>query len=546
MKAENIKLIQYLNNKVFNIPIYQRKLTWDKYKFDDFYEELNSGFKHKYNNQIFMGSIFLVFDQANSFWEICDGQQRTTFFIFLLKAFKKVLDEKKELINDDRLTQNKREAKKNFFDKYLTLISNIRINRENELIDFDKLKYAEKSRFSQLIDKFRTDMTDADEIFDKFNFIIYCLESINLTLNVIESSDDFNDVFHSLNSKNVPLSDWDILRNFVYKSNSLLNENYLEKIDHYVSRNKDDKNQNKINFKNIDKVLSAFYMTRKKIVIKNEKEKLQLIESLIKNDFQDELNHLLNSFESIIYFLNNEENKELKELKVIFRFIEKLNLKQIEKLFLWTIIEYDGFKNIEKIQLRRVLLFYKKLIINYIYFVTINNQRANFFERFIKKQNFLNEVFQKNYDYNLIFENFEEMNLFFVDENLEKAKNDPLILKRLNENYKMVYLLILLHCDGLADYSVLSEILTFKKVMFIESEIMSNYFFSKTSNTPTILDLEQQNEMILNDVETNIDQVSSFIKKWFTNILDDEAELEVKNTQMINSFFDELRKINHL
>ena len=112
MNANNIRLFNYFNNKVFNIPIYQRKLTWDKHKFDDFYEELNSGYKVKYNNQIFMGSIFLVFDPNNSYWEVCDGQQRTTFFIFMFKAFEKVLNEKKDLIKNENLTKNKQETNK--------------------------------------------------------------------------------------------------------------------------------------------------------------------------------------------------------------------------------------------------------------------------------------------------------------------------------------------------------------------------------------------------------------------------------------------------
>lgn len=548
MKADNITLFQYFNNKIFNIPIYQRALTWDKYKFDDFYEELNSGYKNKYNNQIFMGSIFLVFDQNHSFWEICDGQQRTTFFIFLFKAFEKVLKEKMELINDDNLTKNKRESKKTFFEKYLNLISKMGFYRENELIIFDDLKYKEKSRYMQLVDKFRTDMIDLDEIFDKFEFITFCLEKINLTLNIIESNDDFNDVFHSLNSKNVPLSDWDILRNFVYKNNSVLSENFLEKIDNYVSRSKEDKNSNKISFKDIDKVLSAFYMSRENEIIRNEKEKLASIETLIKKDPQDELSFLLNSFKAIIFFQKNENKKETKELIVLFKLIKKLNLKQIERIFLWTIIEYDGFKETDVIQLKKILSFYKKLIINFVYFVTINNQRANFFEKFIKRSNFLSDVFERNYDYDLIFESFEEFNFMLNNESINEAKNNIAIIKRLNENYKMVYLLLLLYAEDLNDYLILNEILNYKKNMFSDKEIMSNYYFyNSSSNTPpSVLDIEQQNKNILDKLKVNNNQTSAFIEKWLLDIFDEDDDLERKNNQMVDSFFEQLKRLNHL
>ena len=420
------------------------------------------------------------------------------------------------------------------------------IYRENKLISFDDLKHSEKSRYMQLIDKFRIDMVDIDEIFDKFNFIIYCLENINLTLNIIESNDDFNDVFHSLNSKNVPLSNWDILRNFVYKSNAIWNENILEKIDGYVNRNKDDKNKNKIDFKDIDKVLSAFYMFRKKEVLKNEKEKLQKIESLIKVDFQEELNHLLNSFKVLIEFKTNETRKELQELIVIFKLIKKLNLKQIEKVFLWTVIEYEGFKETEIFELKKILSFYKKLIINFVYFVLINNQRANFFEKFIKRSIFLKEVFEKNYDYDLIFEDFEEFNLILSEKSIENAKNNDSIIKKLNENYKMVYLLFLLNANNLSDYIILDNVLNWKKPMFSDKKIMSNYYFYNGSGSPSILDLEQQNRALLTKLKTNNFKINTFIEEWLLTIVEDEEILINKNNQMLDSFFIQLKFLNNL
>lgn len=383
------------------------------------------------------------------------------------------------------------------------------IYRENKLISFDDLKHSEKSRYMQLIDKFRIDMVDIDEIFDKFNFIIYCLENINLTLNIIESNDDFNDVFHSLNSKNVPLSNWDILRNFVYKSNAIWNENILEKIDGYVNRNKDDKNKNKIDFKDIDKVLSAFYMFRKKEVLKNEKEKLQKIESLIKVDFQEELNHLLNSFKVLIEFKTNETRKELQELIVIFKLI-------------------------------------KKLIINFVYFVLINNQRANFFEKFIKRSIFLKEVFEKNYDYDLIFEDFEEFNLILSEKSIENAKNNDSIIKKLNENYKMVYLLFLLNANNLSDYIILDNVLNWKKSMFSDKKSMSNYYFYNGSGSPSILDLEQQNRALLTKLKTNNFKINTFIEEWLLTIVEDEEILINKNNQMLDSFFIQLKFLNNL
>ena len=99
---------------VYQVPVYQRKYTWDEEDCEKFLLDIYNWYKKIYNDDIsldqdsyFAGSIITFTDKKN-ITSIVDGQQRITTTILILCALKWVLtNDNKDTRDIDKLIFSK-------------------------------------------------------------------------------------------------------------------------------------------------------------------------------------------------------------------------------------------------------------------------------------------------------------------------------------------------------------------------------------------------------------------------------------------------------
>ena len=93
LEAKEVNIRDLLRDKFFEIPIYQRPLSWTEDNFqklvDDIKDAIDSG-----EESYFLGAIILK-RKDDITYEIVDGQQRLTSLLILLAVFRDYLNEYK-------------------------------------------------------------------------------------------------------------------------------------------------------------------------------------------------------------------------------------------------------------------------------------------------------------------------------------------------------------------------------------------------------------------------------------------------------------------
>lgn len=298
LDAKDRKTYDLLNDKLFIIPENQRKYVWDSNNWTELMDDISLVYKDKINSH-FIGSVVLktqkIDDGIRNHYIIIDGQQRisTLSIIFCVIAFIYAEDGEIDLYNGVKkslfVTDNK--------GKYHSMISkdaNISINKiieflygdfENQLMSglpiidckayLDKLKIAKnvKDCFIYFYNSIKNVTGNAVEEVNRIQKII---EDINYIDIVAKEDEDAYNIFEILNARGKPLSDFELLRNYLLKYastdekeevkrelvwlESTLNESIDIFLKHYVTHKYGKKSDNKEN-------------RPYKIISKNEKDK---------------------------------------------------------------------------------------------------------------------------------------------------------------------------------------------------------------------------------------------------------------------------------
>lgn len=219
MKGSEGRLIEYMegSKKRFIIPVYQRNYDWKTENCKQLYDDLVKVIKNNRKSHFF-GSIVSVYEPSGRNMEflVIDGQQRLTTISLLFLAMYNLISNNIVIPDDESL--EKQIYEEFLVDKYQPREKRIKLKPvKNDQKAFGKLFDSEEeyiresnitTNYNYFYDRIQKQEVTIDELFDA----IYRLEIINITLN---SEDNPQLIFESLNSTGLDLSEGDKIRNFI-------------------------------------------------------------------------------------------------------------------------------------------------------------------------------------------------------------------------------------------------------------------------------------------------------------------------------------------
>lgn len=193
------------------IPFFQRSYVWReehwKQFFNDLYESFESCKEH------FLGSIILKRQKTvKSELLVIDGQQRLTTFSILIKVLYDILeDDKKPYFRDLLFAQ---------YDRNKTRIQHSRLDREKFekiILDLSSIDPSEKEGLSGCYNHFSKQIKGKNISKEKaFEFLRFIVESKMWVCVNLNSDEDEQKIFDSINSTGEKLSATDIVKNSLF------------------------------------------------------------------------------------------------------------------------------------------------------------------------------------------------------------------------------------------------------------------------------------------------------------------------------------------
>ena len=242
MKGSETKLIKYMEgaDKRFVIPVYQRNYDWKTENCKQLYDDLVKVIRNRRKNHFF-GSIVSTYkpDGANEEFQIIDGQQRLTTVSLLLLAMYNLIRQGKVAPSDDLLSV--RIYEDYLVDKYKPEETRIKLKPiKNDRKAFKKLFDEETeyiggsnltTNYKYFYDRIQKEEITIDELFQA----IRSLEIISIRL---DSDDNPQLIFESLNSTGLDLSEGDKIRNYILMGQpSREQEKYYDKYWNKIEEN---------------------------------------------------------------------------------------------------------------------------------------------------------------------------------------------------------------------------------------------------------------------------------------------------------------------
>jgi len=342
MKANDTEIRKFLEgSKQFMVPLFQRTYSWEKENIKRLWDDLIETKNEKHTSHFFGSFVTMPIStpaSGVSKYVIIDGQQRlVTMFIFLSTLRNRIIDiepnyDRRDEINDLYLinkyhpedkyklvpTQADREIFSEIIDK-----PNPNLNSDHLIINTYKFFKDRLSSISELDEL----LALKDTILLRFSIVDICLDE----------GDDPYLIFESLNATGTPLTQADLIRNYlfmritqekqedVYKNiwfpmQQKLGENLEDFFRHYLAMDG--------NIPNFNKIYSTFKETADKKA-KNDDEIISLMKELLR-------------FSEYYYkFLHpdGEANAQLKE------YLQKINILEVTTSYPLLLRLYDDYIN---------------------------------------------------------------------------------------------------------------------------------------------------------------------------------------------------------
>ena len=219
MHAQAKRLIDILSSQTqFMIPIYQRTYSWTEAECRCLWDDIIRAGDSKYIQSHFIGSVVYVMDNSYGLGAIhkavvIDGQQRITTILLMLKAIS-------ERIGD-----------KSFGEYSSEMIHNVYLSNRYAQLDYKSklvLTQSDNETFKAIIGDSPYPETYSSNIHSMYNYIKLLAANIDAPeiffqglakLRLVDISLDYQDnpqlIFESLNSTGKPLSQADLIRNFL-------------------------------------------------------------------------------------------------------------------------------------------------------------------------------------------------------------------------------------------------------------------------------------------------------------------------------------------
>lgn len=388
MKIEQLNVKQFLETgreEPFLVPDYQRPYSWGEEEIVTLFNDLllftegDVSKKNKNSNDTYFLGTVISFKNENGEQEIIDGQQRITSLFLLLRAIYTKLKtfSKKTNLYDELLSEIEPILWKNVIKSEgavkNVLISSSVINDEGNNILKGILENGVTKEVAN--DRYSLNYTLFQRLFDglvyenpglMFEFVRYVLNRTLICPIITESQEGALNIFSTLNTRGMPLSESDIFKAKIYnflddsqknrfierwkeltEKAEYVNEDiqqifyyymfYLRALDgdsatttigirKYFSQNNFAKLFNKSLLKDLNSILDLWAVVVKKQSLENEKwsKNNQIIKML------DVLSSYPNEFWKypvIIYYLVHKENPEFE--KRFLKFLKKLTIELV-------------------------------------------------------------------------------------------------------------------------------------------------------------------------------------------------------------------------
>lgn len=401
--VQRISLSEYLGqNKQFLIPLYQRKFVWQKSNIEKFLEEIILLSNSLSNRDMFVGTIYLKYNDTKDSWEIIDGQQRTTFFYFIKAYF--LTDKYRFSLNNlfkrwnefipSRTDKEQDKIKTDFVELRKTLEN---FNLESLNNEFETKYVNNKKTLNatlKLIDKIFEDYFIyelKDDIVDIYHFIFDFFERISLIEVKVRENDDINEIFTSINSKGKQLTPWDLIRNNLYRLARVENIDLMlaeidAKFDYLL------KQENKFNITPIDFIWAyTIFKYRSNITkpeIVDKFTKLFLDKKLTIAEFKDDVNTL---YENLI---KKSPYSETNNFQATFYILKELKAPQLLIPILYSLMAIKF--NEEDFNKR--FAFIKKMVANFVYYVIVMKKSSISFKAFFQNKSIINALIDWDID----------------------------------------------------------------------------------------------------------------------------------------------------
>ena len=242
----------------FLIPTYQRNYTWTPENVEIFLQDIVDRSNDKQIH--YMGSLAIAVDVENKLLRLIDGQQRITTSLILLKVIHERYSESKVLkvpVELEKLNKVIEKKYRNNTGQYgdLNYVKNVLSGNittdktflnSSAYINYQTIKKFIKQLLHSELDQFYTTFV--------YQFVISELRFKNELGQEIQ-------IFENLNSKGMELSQWDLIKNYIYKKVhlDLLIEKDLE-IEQMIKRLFIIKSSYSFGQKNNYKYLSEFFV----------------------------------------------------------------------------------------------------------------------------------------------------------------------------------------------------------------------------------------------------------------------------------------------
>lgn len=223
MKGHEIPLSKYIegNKMQLIIPVYQRNYDWKKENCDQLFNDLKK-LVHSERNHFFGSIVTGVADSIGNNRLVIDGQQRiTTISILLLAAIhasKKGEMEISDIYKIDEATEIFLMAKYCASERKYKLVP---IERDMEAYDKvfagDPTKFVADSKITNNYIHFYELLTKGNRSFT-FDELLNAIEKLQIISIELESNDDAQLIFESLNSTGLALTEADKIRNYLLMS----------------------------------------------------------------------------------------------------------------------------------------------------------------------------------------------------------------------------------------------------------------------------------------------------------------------------------------
>lgn len=220
MKGSEAQLLGFMEgaNNRYIIPVYQRNYSWKRNQCRQLYEDLKKTVLENRSNHFFGSIVSQVVPEGSKVgFHIIDGQQRLTTVTLLLLAIRNMIRAGKVKPKEDGLDEQIME--RFIIDKWPGGGSKIKLrlvksdqNAFEKIVAGDEAEYEKNSNLTENYEYFRDEILKNEISVDE---LFHAIEKLQIICITLDSDDDPQLTFESLNSTGLALTEGDKIRNYI-------------------------------------------------------------------------------------------------------------------------------------------------------------------------------------------------------------------------------------------------------------------------------------------------------------------------------------------